>query len=68
MTKNEMYRRINSMPAHLAARIHSLILARYDNRDIMETTGATRKQLNAIIKWVECYGRIRPQPELGRVS
>lgn len=64
MTKPEMNRRINSMPAHLAARIHSMVLARYKNRDIMETTGATRKQLNAVIKWVECYGRIRPQPEV----
>ena len=63
MTKPEMNRRINTMSPDLAERVHALVLGGNGAYTISLETTATRKQINAVLEWVNRYGRVIPQPE-----
>lgn len=64
MTKPEMNRRINTMSPDLAERVHALVLGGNGAHTISLETAATRKQINAVLEWVNRYGRVIPQPEV----
>lgn len=64
MNRKEIDRRINTLTAEQADKIHTLILQGYGTAGIRFETGATIKQINAVSAWVDRFGRVVPQPEV----
>ena len=55
MTRNEMYRQINTMMPQQQNQIAKLIMQGYGTAEVRLETGATINQINAVAAWVKKY-------------
>ena len=65
MNRKEIDRRINGMTKELAAGIHSRVLKGVPASKIRSETGASVKEVNAIVAWTKRFGRVVPEPTSG---